>query len=300
MNRAISRVSPLTDGQLSQIFAPRPDDAKVMVIFGSPAAGIGDVVSAIEASGNYPGGERRNTSLDIRGWADREDFVSDLRRSPMGKKRIVVVPPQTPWRHDWVTAVSRLPSVIREDVRPVFVGEMVHAEAWADAFRKSPSLSRIKVETLRPWARSFLATRLDAMHMIGSIEEVIGGTEGWSEPTQTVVASLQKGVKVKIAVEQALAAAVRERSELIGLGGSVPSAFVTLANWCGESGIKLPDAKDALALEAKPEGVDPDAVLRFASNIGLVALSNPSASPDQQTIVMDQFVRHVLLAGDSK
>jgi hypothetical protein len=138
------------------------------------------------------------------------------------------------------------------------------------------------------------------MHMIGAIEEVIGGTEGWSEPTQTVVASLQKGVKVKIAVEQALTTAVKERSDLIGIGGNVPAAFVTLANWCGESGIKLPDVKDALALEARSEGVDPDTILRFASSIGLVALSNPSASPDQQVIVMDQFVRHVLLAGDSK
>ncbi|MGX1109833.1 hypothetical protein AB7M47_008216 [Bradyrhizobium elkanii] len=298
--QSASKTSPLTDGQLSQIFAPGQDDAKVMVIFGSAASGIGDVVSAIEASGTYPGGEQRSATLDIRGWSDRDGFVSDIRRNPVAKKRIVVVPPQTAWRHDWVTAVSRLPSVLRQDVRPIFVGAPSHAEAWVEAFRKSPSLSRIKVETLRPWARSFLATRLDALHLIGSIEDVLRGTEGWSEPTQAVLANLQRGMRVNVAMDHALAAAVKDGAEAIGIGERLAPAFVTLAQWCGETGIKASYGKDALVVEGKPDGIDPDYIVRFAATIGVASLSNPSAPADQQIIVMDDFVRRVLLSGESK
>ena len=69
---------------------------------------------------------------------------------------------------------------------------------------------------------------------------------------------------------------------------------------CGETGIKSSYGKDALLVDGKPDGVDPDNIVRFGATIGVASLRNPSAPADQQIIVMDDFVRRVLLAGESK
>jgi hypothetical protein len=173
--------------------------------------------------------------MEIRGWRDRSDLIAQIRSAKKNDVlKIMVVTNQTEWTPDWVTEASKQANVAKGLVRPVFIGGAKHALTWSSAHplgTKTPS--RVRIELLRPWARSYLASRLYSIDALRSplVDKILQLTGGWNDPCQTLAThDAQQGGDKALPKCPTLAASGIGPSDLAKIAGKLnPDTWLDLS-----------------------------------------------------------------------
>lgn len=293
----IEKVSPLTDGQEAEIMSPDPSVGQSFVVFGAPISNIDHVHDALETSHTALGMNQRKVQLEVRGWRDRADFISEVRSAKRtGVMKVLVVTSQTEWTPDWVAEASKQPNVAKGLVRPVFVGASKHALAWSRGYPLgTKGLPRTAIRPLRPWARSYVASRLDAINALKSplVDSVLRLTGGWNDPCQSLFAASGSSSQIEHAgadIFDGLRGAAG--AERFGIPTEMLTAFNTLANWCPDDSSTL-DIADVLR---DIEDAEVKAILRFGALVGILSIKPDPADPKRELVDMNVLAREILSA----
>ncbi|MBR0965787.1 DUF3893 domain-containing protein [Bradyrhizobium diazoefficiens] len=293
----IEKVSPLTDGQEAEIMSPDPSVGQSFVIFGAPISNIDHVHDALETSHTALGMNQRKVQLEVRGWRDRADFISEVRSTKKaGVMKVLVVTSQTEWTPEWVAEASKQPNVAKGLVRPVFIGASKHALAWSRGYPLgTKGLPRTAIRPLRPWARSYVASRLDAINALKSplVDSVLRLTGGWNDPCQNLFAASGSSSQIEH-VGAGIFDGLRGTAgaERFGIPTEMLAAFNTLANWCPDDSSTL-DIADVLR---DIEEAEVKAILRFGALVGILSIKPDPADPKRELVDMNVLAREILSA----
>ena len=173
------RISPLTDGQEADLLTPVAE-RPVSVVFGSAAAGVRLVESALVS-----GRRSRDGYLDVevKTFSSKKEF-QDNAKAPIrtGRPKVLVLSSASSWKPEWVLETERL-LVRNRSLRVIFVGGPKHAEEWAsDPVTRKRDLPSVRTVKLRPWTRSFLASRMEEKQVDPELlDEIRTATGGWCE-----------------------------------------------------------------------------------------------------------------------
>ncbi|XUY30029.1 AAA family ATPase (plasmid) [Agrobacterium sp. rho-8.1] len=224
------RISPLTDGQEATLLDPDVNPATAVVIFGPAIANADQVYLALKRSSNP------KVTVEVRGWRDCGDLLSEIKRVRQDDHLLVlIVPHTTEWTPDWVRNVAKQANVVRGRVRPVFVGTSHHAAVWSGAYPWGSKVPhRIEITTLKPWSRSYIAARLDAINGLKpkTIDRIVEVTGGWNDPCQAVFASAASGAAVDKMLQELSTQQSGDISERFGMPPEFFAIFSTLADYC--------------------------------------------------------------------
>jgi hypothetical protein len=291
----LEKISPLTDGQEAEIMSPHPAVGQSFLVFEAPIANIEHVHNALETSHTALGINQRKVQLEVRGWRDRADLISEIRSTKKsGDMKILVITSQTEWTPEWVAEASRQPNVAKGIVRPLFVGAAAHALAWSQAYplgTKGPS--RTTIRPLRPWARSYVASRLDAINALKSplVDTVVRLTGGWNDPCQRLFAASETASQIEpIGAEIFGTLRGLAGGERFGIPTDMLASFKTLAAWCPDDSSTL-DVTDVLR---DFKDVDVNVLLRFGSLVGILSLKLDPADPKCEMVDMNVLARDIL------
>ena len=296
---ADGKISPLTDGQEAEVVSRERNVGNVIMVFGTAISNVEHVHTALETSHTALGINKRNVQMEIRGWRDRSDLITQIRSAKKNDiLKIIVVTNQTEWTPDWVIEASKQANVAKGIVRPVFIGGPKHALSWSNAHplgTKTPS--RVRIELLRPWARSYLASRLNSIDALRSplVDKILQLTGGWNDPCQTVFSSVNSGSQVESTATDVISSL--KKNDAFGRFG-VPvdllEAFKALSVWCPD-GSSTSDVADVL--RDVSTGLDAKALLRFGSLVGILALKIDPSDPKREFIEMNVLARDILGSG---
>jgi hypothetical protein len=276
-SRAENMTSPLTEGQEAEIMHPLREGGSVIVIFGAPIAGINNVHAAIETSRSVI---ERVVEVELRGWRTKEDLLSTLRKIRGSTVRIVIVDCTTQWTPDWVSEAQSLPSVAHGHARPVFIGDPSHAFAWACSPMCSANLPRLKVMTLRPWTRSYLAVRLDALNALrpNMIDRIAKATGGWNEPCHALFkAATMTPAKIVKLIEDSASEVIADAGLFVRLGvrSDLIPVLRNLAPWADDDALST-EYFEAICRNEQ-DLADPAVIGNYANYVGLLSLSRDEA-----------------------
>ncbi|CAN7228821.1 AAA family ATPase [Mesorhizobium caraganae] len=291
------KVSPLTDGQEAEIMSPVREHGRANVLFGAPISNVEHVRFALERSRTARGKGSPDVKVEIRGW-NRSDLMQEIRKGKHGNgTKVLVVTHLTNWTPEWVVDAARHPNVAKGLVRPLFIGNANHALSWAKAYplgSKPPS--RVNVEILRPWARSYLATRLDGLNALktATVDKILKTTGGWNEPCQTIFAHAMTGAQLEKAISEA--ASALEKAGVTSLFGTAPElvpAYRTMATYC-EDGTPADEIADLIA-DASCSSV----AIPFGAFAGILTLSANPLNAGSKLVSMNPLARTMFgTAGD--
>ena len=142
--------------------------------------------------------------------------------------------------------------------------------------------------TLRPWSRSYLAARLDALNALrpASIDRIVVATGGWNEPCHTLfkAATASPGRILKL-VESAASDLITGADILtrLGIRNELLPIFRNLAPWAADDALSV-EYFNAICRQEQ-ESADPAIVGNYASHVGIL-----SFAPDDATKNLDARV----------
>jgi hypothetical protein len=293
---AEGKISPLTDGQEAEIMHSQLEVGGAVVLFGSSISNIEHVHIALETSHTALGRNQRKIQLEIRGWRDRADLITQIRAAKKNDiVKVMVVTNQTEWSPDWVAEAARQANVAKGIVRPVFIGDAKHALAWSNAYplgMKTPP--RVRIKSLRPWARSYVASRLDAINALKSpvIDSILESTGGWNDLCQTIFSTGASGNQLENAAKDLVQSLKRGvASERFGVPPYLSKAFNALSVWCPDGSST---ADIAEVLRDISSDLDINVLLRFGSLVGILSLKIDPADSKRELMDMNVLARDVL------
>jgi hypothetical protein len=267
-----------------------------VVLFGSSISNIEHVHIALETSHTALGINQRKIQLEIRGWRDRADLITQIRAAKKNDiVKVMVVTNQTEWSPDWVAEAARQANVAKGIVRPVFIGDAKHALAWSNAYplgMKTPP--RVRIKSLRPWARSYVASRLDAINALKSpvIDSILQSTGGWNDLCQTIFSTGASGNQLENAAKDLVQSLKRGvASERFGVPPYLSKAFNALSVWCPDGSST---ADIAEVLRDISSDLDINVLLRFGSLVGILSLKIDPADSKRELMDMNVLARDVL------
>ncbi|PSH54625.1 hypothetical protein CU100_25945 [Phyllobacterium endophyticum] len=272
------KVSPLTDGQEAELLSPQREYGHATVVFGSSIANIEHTYVAIERSRAAKGVSTTEVHVEVRGWKDRADLMQEIRRAKQDDTtKVLVISNITDWKPEWVAEAARHPNVARGRIRPIFIGGPKQAQAWAIEYPMGSKYpARVHVEMLRPWARSYLATRLDMLNSLKSatIDKILDATGGWNDPCQTIFSPATTGAQIeKVLLEVATSLDSESVFTRFGVPAEFAATFRTIAEYC-EDGTPIADA-----IEVMEGDIDPNVAIRFGTLVGVLStVSDPQNS----------------------
>jgi hypothetical protein len=262
------RISPLTDGQEADLLTPGAE-RPVSVIFGSPAAGVRLVESAIMSARRPRDG---HLDVEVKTFSSKKEF-QDNAKTPIrtGRPKVLVLSSASSWKPEWVFETERFPLVRSGSLRVVFVGGPKHAEEWAsDPITRRRDLPNVRTVKLRPWTRSFLAARMEEKQVDPELlDEIRRATGGWCEFLDPLldqiadVSAIDAGPKISATHEKAL----RSGTILDDLGVTPDfGGFMrTLANYADGSMVTTKDFQDL----CEDEKLDPKVVGAYGDLVGI-------------------------------
>ncbi len=106
--------------------------------------------------------------IELKTFDSKRSMLDEVRKPPKSDTPRVVVGLRRDGRGDRIGVVEaeRVGRIRRGEVRLVFVGQPAHARAWAsDSVVLKRVLPHIQVIRLRPWARSYLGSRLESLQL---------------------------------------------------------------------------------------------------------------------------------------
>lgn len=281
-----TRVSPLTDGQEAAILEAKVDPSSTFVIFGSPVANVEHVHLALKRANNS------RLVVEARGWRDRADLMSDIKRARQDDQVLVlIISHMTDWNPDWVRDAAKQPNVIRGRVRPVFVGSARHANAWAEAYPFGAKLPpRVQVETLKPWARSYIAARLDSINSLKpqTIDRILEVTGGWNDLCHMLFASASSNATISKWLQDLPASF---GSEAFATRFGVPSEYIAIFQSITDFDGEPPEAVVSL-LEDEPLT---SSAIRFGVLMGILTITAAHPNSDSaQILTMNSIAKTML------
>ncbi|GLS16993.1 hypothetical protein GCM10007874_00080 [Labrys miyagiensis] len=286
-----AKISPLTDGQAAQMLYPDREFGHAIVLFGAPIANVELVHAAIEGARATNSISGMEIELIVRGWKDRSELMHEVRKTRTGAgTKILVVSSFTDWTPEWAIEAAKHPNVVKGNVRPLFIGSSKHAFRWSCSYpitAKTPP--RIQIETLKPWARSYIVTRLDALNALkpATVDRILDATGGWNELCQSLFAAATTGAQIEKSVAE-LRATLGKDSILprFGVPKELAVELQTVVEICGES-TPLSDLLDVLG------GVNTyEVAIRFGALMGVLAISSDPQTRGGQVVSSNPIVRN--------
>lgn len=290
------RISPLTDGQEADLLSPIRGSG-VAVVFGTRCAGIHHVEDTLSDARRVKDG---SISLDVRSFATKKDMLDEAKRPAKGNGlRVLVVSSRSPWTPDWVVEAERLGRRRKEDLHVIFVGEPKHARSWAgdDTIAKR-ALPQIKIVKLRPWSRSFLGTRVDAIQLPGDlVDRIYEKTGGWNEIVDPLMTRISdKPGEVSTLVSAASQDAILSPALLTDLGISedLLGFFKELALYADGSTITTTDFQYLCTSDGR--GISSGIVGTYSDLLGILSFPpNQGGEQVHRKVDLNPLVLAVLL-----
>jgi hypothetical protein len=219
--------------------------------------------------------------IELKTFDAKKTMLDEVRKpAKSDKPRVVVVSAATPWRPDWVVDAERIGRIRKGETRLVFVGQPSHARIWvSDSVVLKRVLPQIQVIKLRPWARSYLGSRLESLQLpIDLIDQIRAATGGWSE----FVAPLMDRIGERPSEANALVAqeAARLRqSELLdklGIPTDLTDFFRELAAYSEGSTITSSDFQYLCTSDGR--NIAPRAVGTYSDLLGILSFPPDTSS----------------------
>ena len=281
-----TRISPLTDGQEAAILDTKIDPSVTFVIFGPPVANVEHVYLALKRTNNP------RLVVEARGWRDRADLISDIKRVRQDDQVVVLLISQlTDWNSDWVRDAAKQPNVIRGRVRLIFVGDARHADNWSQAYPYGAKLPpRVQVETLKPWSRSYIAAKLDVINSLKpqTIDRILEVTGGWNDLCQTLFVSASSSAMVSKALQEMSASlTVADLVTYFGVPPEYVSILQTIAEFDGET----PETVLSLLDEQPTAAV----IMRFGLFMGMLKITTADPNRGSTQIISMNSIAKVML-----
>jgi hypothetical protein len=304
------RISPLTDGQEADILSPvqhlktksgigepaTETHLGISVVFGTDAAGIHLVEAALLDSRRA---RDKLVDIELKTFDSKRSMLDEVRKPPKSDTpRVVVVSAATAWRPDWVVEAERIGRIRRGEVRLVFVGQPGHARAWvSDSVVLKRVLPQIQVIRLRPWARSYLGSRLESLQLpIDLIEQIRTATGGWSE----IVSPLMERIGERPSEASALVAQEGKRLrqtdmlDRLGIPADLVDFYRELAAYSEGSTITPSDFQYLCTSDGRT--ISPRAVGAYSDLLGILSFPpDPTAARGQRRVDLNPLVHAILL-----
>lgn len=304
------RISPLTNGQEADILSPvqslktksgvgeptTETHVGISVVFGTDAAGIHLVEAALLDSRRA---KDKLVDIELKSFDSKRSMLDDVRKPPKSDTpRVVVVSAATTWRPDWVVEAERIGRVRRGEVRLVFVGQPAHARAWvSDSAVLKRVLPHIQVIRLRPWARSYLGSRLESLQLpIDLIERIRRATGGWSE----VVAPLMDRIGERPSEASALVAQEGKRLlqsdmlDKLGIPADLVDFYRELAEYSEGSTITSSDFQYLCGSDGR--NISPRVIGAYSDLLGILSFPpDPAGARGQRRVDLNPLVHAILL-----
>jgi hypothetical protein len=305
------RISPLTDGQEADILSPvqslktksgigepaTETHVGISVVFGTDAAGIHLVEAALLDSRRA---RDKLVDIELKTFDSKRSMLDEVRKPPKSDTpRVLVVSAATAWRPDWVVEAERIGRIRRGEVRLVFVGQPGHARAWvSDAVVLKRVLPQIQVIRLRPWARSYLGSRLESLQLpIDLIEQIRTATGGWSE----IVSPLMERIGERPSEASALVAQEGKRLrqtdmlDRLGIPADLVDFYRELAAYSEGSTITPSDFQYLCTSDGRT--ISPRAVGAYSDLLGILSFPpDPTAARGQRRVDLNPLVHAILLS----
>ncbi|MCA6101601.1 RNaseH domain-containing protein [Bradyrhizobium australafricanum] len=307
-------VSPLTDGQESDLIAPfapavnttpvattaAPRSRGIGVVFGTPCAGIHYVESALKDSSRVKDGL---VEIELRTYEAKKDLIEDARRaSKTGQPRVLVVSLDTPWRPDWVVEAERVGRIRKGEVRVVFLGGPEHATAWSsDITVLKRVMPQIKTVRLRPVTRSYLGARLESLQLSGDlVARIIKATGGWSETVGPLLSRISERPAQASSLIDADAESLPASSALferLGIPPELEKFFRELAQYADGSTITFKDFQYLCSSDGR--SISPSVLAVYSDLLGIISFSpDHSGNRSLRKVDLNPLVHAALLRSE--
>jgi hypothetical protein len=304
------RISPLTDGQEADLLSPvqslktksgigeptAQTEVGISVVFGTDAAGIHFVEAALLDSKRT---KDKLIDIELKTFDTKKGMLDEVRKPlKSDKPRVIVVSAVTPWRSDWVVEAERIGRIRKGEVRLVFVGQPGHARIWvSDSVVLKRVLPQIQVIRLRPWARSYLGSRLESLQLpIDLIDQIRNATGGWSE----IVSPLMDRIGERPSEASALVAQegkrLRESDMLdrLGIPDDLIGFYRELAAYSDGSTITASDFQYLCASDGRK--ISPRVVGAYSDLLGILSFPpDPTSVRGQRRVDLNPLVHAILL-----
>lgn len=302
------RISPLTDGQESDLLAPLQIAADngahdatatsgVGVIFGTEYAGIRFVEAALLDARRAKDGL---VDVEIKNYESKKDMLDDVKRATRGQRpsKVIVVSPKTAWLPEWVVEAERAGRVRKGEVRLIFIGDPRHAEEWSrDRTVLQRVLPQIKIVKLRPWARSYLGSRVESLQLAGDlVDRILEATGGWSEiagPLLSRIAENTGRASDLIRQENATILASSDLLDRLGVPQQLIGFFRDLAAYADGSTITTTDFQSLCTFDGR--NISPRVVGIYSDLLGIISFPPDQSGEGIRKVDLNSLVHAALL-----
>jgi hypothetical protein len=304
------RISPLTDGQEADLLSPAQSlktkgglgepttetHVGISVVFGTEAAGIQLVEAALLDSKRA---RDKLVDVELKTFDTKKSMLDEVRKPlKSDKPRVIVVSAETPWRPDWVVEAERIGRIRKGEVRLVFVGQPSHARIWvSDSVVLKRVLPQIQVIRLRPWARSYLGSRLESLQLpIDLIDQIRNATGGWSEVVSPLIDRIGERPSEASALVAQEGKRLRESDMLdrLGIPGDLIDFYRELAAYSDGSTITASDFQYLCASDGR--NISPRVVGAYSDLLGILSFPpDPTSARGQRRVELNPLVHAILL-----
>lgn len=302
------RISPLTDGQESDLLAPLQIAADngahdatptsgVGVIFGTEYAGIRFVEAALLDARRVKDGL---VDVEIKNYESKKDMLDDVKKATRGQRpsKVIVVSPKTAWRPEWVVEAERAGRVRKGEVRLIFIGDPGHAEEWSrDRTVLQRVLPQIKIVKLRPWARSYLGSRIESLQLVGElVDRILQATGGWSEIAGPLLSRITENTghaSDLIKQENATVLATSDLLDRLGIPQQLIGFFRDLAAYADGSTITTTDFQSLCTFDGR--NISPRVVGIYSDLLGIISFPPDQSGQGIRKVDLNPLVHAALL-----
>ncbi|TWI76469.1 uncharacterized protein DUF3893 [Bradyrhizobium huanghuaihaiense] len=301
------RISPLTDGQEADLLAPlqiAADNAHdatpaggVGVVFGTEYAGVRFVEAALLDARRV---KDRLVDVEIKNYESKKDMLDDIKKAIKGQRllKVVVVSPKTAWRPDWVVEAERVGRVRKGEVRLIFIGDPGHAEEWSrDRTVLQRVLPQIKIVKLRPWARSYLGSRIESLQLAGElVDRIMQATGGWSEIAGPLLSRIVDDTRHAPDLIKQEREAILTSSDLLdrlGIPQQLIGFYRDLAAYADGSTITTTDFQSLCTFDGR--NVSPRVVGIYSDLLGIISFPPDQSGQGIRKVDLNALVHAALL-----
>lgn len=300
------RISPLTDGQEADLLAPLQIAADgehgasvggVGVVFGTEYAGIRFVEAALLDARRV---KDRLVDVEVKNYDSKKDMLDDVKKATKGPRpsKVIVVSPKTPWRSEWVVEAERASRVRKGEVRLIFVGGPAHAEEWSrDRTVLQRVLPQIKIVRLRPWARSYLGSRIESLQLSGDlVDRIFQATGGWSEIAGPLLSRIaDEGWQAADLIDREKEALMSSPDllERLGIPTQLIGFYRDLAAYADGSTITTTDFQSLCTFDGR--NISPRVVGIYSDLLGIISFPPDQSGQGIRKIDLNPLVHAALL-----
>ncbi|QIO36948.1 hypothetical protein [Bradyrhizobium sp. 1(2017)] len=238
--------------------------------------------------------------VEIKNYGSKKDMLDDVKKSTKGTRasKVIVVSPETPWRPEWVVEAERASRVRKGEVRLIFVGDPAHAEEWSrDRTVLQRVLPQIKIVKLRPWARSYLGSRLESLQLSGDlVDRIFRATGGWSEiagPLLSRIAEDGRRAPDLVEREKETVLSSTDLLDRLGIPRQLIGFYRDLAAYADGSTITTTDFQSLCTFDGR--NISPRVVGIYSDLLGIISFPPDQSGQGIRKVDLNPLVHAALL-----